>query len=251
MKKIKSQKAFLLSIAITAIAALTVGCSLGAGTPGYGPVNLGAAGNYVILAKSAVSVKTTSVITGDIGLSPAAETYLTGFSQSNATVYATSAQVTGKLYAADMASPTPTNLTTAVSDMETAYTDASTRTESNYKDLGAGNIGGMTLVPGLYNWGTGLSIPTDVTLFGNGVYIFQIAQDLTVASAAKVILTGGALPENIIWAVGGIATLGTTCQFKGIILCKTQINLKTNAVLTGRALAQSQVTLDSNTVTAP
>ena len=108
--------------------------------------------------------------------------------------FSTSAKLTGKAYAADYAVPTPATMTTAVSDMQTAYTDAAGRTNPTATELGAGNIGGMTLAPGLYKWSTGVTIPTNVTLSGNAsdVWIFQIAQTLTVSSAAQVILSGGA-----------------------------------------------------------
>jgi hypothetical protein len=112
----------------------------------------------------------------------------------------------------------------------------------------------MDLAPGLYKWGTGLAIDAaGVTLTGdaNDVWIFQIAQDLTVANGAIVTLSGGALPQNIFWQVAGQATLGTTSNFKGIILCQTLIDLQTGAVINGRALAQSAVTLDATTVTQP
>jgi hypothetical protein len=134
--------------------------------------------------------------------------------------------------------------------METAYTDAAGRTLPDFTELGAGNIDGLTLVPGLYKWGTGVTIPTGVTLTGgaNDVWIFQIAQDLTVGNGAIVTLSGGAQATNIFWQVAGQVTLGTTSQFKGIILCQTLIQMNTGAKLEGRALAQTAVTLDSNNV---
>ena len=96
-------------------------------TSGLAVVDLGAAGNYVILAKTAITNIPTSAVTGDMGLSPAATSYITGFALTDATGYATSPQVTGKIYAADMADPTPINLTTAVENMITAYNDAAGR----------------------------------------------------------------------------------------------------------------------------
>jgi len=222
---------------------------------GPAPVELGTAKNFAILAKSTITTTGTTAITGHIGLSPAARSFMTGFSETlDATnVFATSDIVTGKMYAANMAPPTPANMTTAISNMETAYTDAAGRTTPDFTELYSGDISGRILVPGLYKWGTGVSINTDVTLDGgpNDVFIFQIAQDLTMASAKKVLLTGGVLPKNIFWQVGGQTTLGTTSDFKGIILCKTQIAMQTGAVINGRALAQTAVTLDANAVTQP
>jgi len=144
-------------------------------------------------------------------------------------------------------------MTTAISDMETAYTDAAGRTLPTATELGAGNIGGMTLAPGLYKWGTGVTIPTNVTLSGsaNDVWIFQIAQTLTVSSGVHVTLSGGAQANNIFWQIAGQTTLGTTSVFNGNILCQTAIVLNTGATLNGRALAQTAVTLDASAVVKP
>ncbi len=216
-------------------------------------VNLGTAGNYVLLAKTAISTVPPSAITGDVGISPAAETYITGFNLTDATGYATSPQVTGKVYASDMASPTPSNLTTAVSDMETAFTDASGRVTPDFVELHVGNLGGKTLIPGLYKWGSTVIAPTSFEINGdeNSIWIFQIAGDLTVSSDINVILAGGAQAKNIFWQVSGEVNIGTNAHFEGIILSMTAINLNTGASLNGRALAQSAITLDQNTITQP
>jgi hypothetical protein len=217
-------------------------------------VNLGTAGNFVILSKTGISTTGSTLVTGDIGISPAAATYITGFSLTlpATAAFSTSAQVTGKVYAPGYADPTAANLTTAILDMQTAYTDAAGRAPT-VTELGAGNIGGLTLAPGVYKWGTGLTIPTDVTLSGSSsdVWIFQVAQTLTVSSAAKIILSGGAQASNIFWVVAGQTTIGTTAAFNGNILDQTAIVLNTGAQLNGRALAQTAVTLDSNSVTIP
>ena len=216
-------------------------------------VNLRSAGNYVLLAKTAISNSPTSTITGWVGLSPAATSYITGLSLTKATGYATSAQVTEKIYAADMAAPTSSNLTTAISDMQTAYTDAAGRSTPNYLELGTGNIGGKTLLPGLYKWTTSVTTPTDVTISGgaNDVWIFQISGDLSLASAVQVTLIGGAQAKNIFWQVAGTVTTGTTSHLEGIVLCKTGITFNANATFKGRALAQSAIVLSSNTIVIP
>jgi hypothetical protein len=216
-------------------------------------VNLGSAGNYVILAKSAINNNPTSAITGDMGLSPAATSLITGFSVTNLTGYATSQQVTGKLYAADMASPTGANLTTAVENMITAYNDAAGRPSPDFSELGTGNIGGKTLTAGLYKWTNTVTLPSAVTISGsaNDVWIFQIAGDLTVSSAVNVTLIGGAQAKNIFWQVAGQATFGSTSHFEGIVLSKTGITFQTGASFKGRALAQTSVILDGNTVILP
>jgi hypothetical protein len=216
-------------------------------------VDLGTAKNYVILAKSAINNNPTSSITGNLGISPAAETYITGFSLTNATGYSTSSQVTGKVFAADMADPTPTNLTTAVSNMETAYTDAAGRPSPDFFELYTGDISGKTLTRGLYKWTNTVTLSSDVTLSGgaNDIWIFQIDGDLSMSSAVNITLTGGAQAKNIFWQVAGEAIIGTTSHFEGIILSKTGITLQTGASMNGRALAQTAVILDGNSVVQP
>jgi hypothetical protein len=217
-------------------------------------VNLGTAAEFAILAKAAVSTVPTSAVTGNIGVSPAAATYVTGFSLTadSTTAFSTSPQVVGKVYAADFASPTPSNMTTAIADMELAFTDAAGRAPG-VTELGAGNIGGMTLAPGVYRWGTGVLIPTDLTLNGSGtsVWIFQIAQGLTVSSGTKIVLAGGALPKNIFWQVAGAVEVGTTAHLEGVVLSQTSITLRTGASIKGRMLAQTAVSIDGSSVVSP
>ena len=219
------------------------------------PVPLGTADNFVILSKSGISTTGTTSIIGDIGVSPAAATYITGFGliMDASNQFSISSLVTGKVYAPDYAVPTPTNMTTAVKDMQTAYTNAAGRTAPTATELGAGNIGGMTLAPGLYKWGTGVTIPADITLSGgvNDVWIFQIGQTLTVGDGVHINLSGGAQAKNIFWQVAGQTTLGTTSVFNGNILCQTVIVLNNGATLNGRALAQTAVTLIASAVVMP
>jgi hypothetical protein len=215
-------------------------------------VNLGSAGNFVILAKSGISTTGSTAVTGNIGVSPISASALTGFglTMDSSNQFSTSPQVTGQVYAADYAVPTPATMTAAVSDMQTAYIDAAGRTNPTATELGAGNIAGMTLAPGLYKWSTNVIIPTDVTLSGssNDVWIFQIGQNLTVGSGVHIVLSGGAQASHIFWQVAGQTTLGTTADFSGNILDQTAIVLNTGATLHGRALAQTAVTLDANVV---
>jgi len=141
---------------------------------GPAPVSLGssgdsgAAGSYVILAKTGISNVTGSMVTGDMGLSPAAASFITGFSliADSTNVFSTSSSVTGKVFAANYAVPSPSNLTTAIGSMQTAYTDAAGRTLPDFNELASGNLGGLTLVPGLYKWTSTVTIPTDVTIAG-------------------------------------------------------------------------------------
>jgi hypothetical protein len=215
------------------------------------PVDLGTAGNFVILAKSGISTTGTTTVVGDIGVSPIGATGITGFGlvMDASNTFATSALVVGRAYAADYSPPTPANLTTAVSDMETAYTWAAGR-PADVTELGAGNIGGLTIAPGVYHWGTGVDVTTDVTLSGGAsdVWIFQIAGNLVASSSTEIVLIGGAQAKNVFWQVAGQTTLGSMSRFKGIILDKTAIVMNTGATLDGRALAQTAVTLQSNAV---
>ncbi len=220
-----------------------------------GAVELASAGDFVLLAKAGISTTGSTLVTGDIGVSPIALTAVTGFNETldASGEFATSALVVGRIYAANLEVPTPTLMTAAISDMETAYTDAAGRTMPDETEYAAGLIGGRNLAPGLYTWGTAVDIDTDLTLTGNAtdVWILQIAQDLTLANGVSVKLAGGALPENVFWQVAGDVTLGTTSVMNGIVLSKTAVVMNTGASLTGRAYAQTEITLDAATVTQP
>jgi hypothetical protein len=238
-----SGSAITVSVTFTKLASVSIS-----------PVNLGTAGNYAILAKTGISNTGTSSIVGNIGVSPASSSYITGFALvlNSKGQFATSSMVTGDVYAATYSSPTPSTLTTAVNDMQTAYTNAAGRTNPNYVNLGAGNLNGMTLVPGLYKWGTGVSISTSVTLTGSSssVWIFQIAGGLTFGNGAHIILSGGAQAKNIFWQVASGASIGTGATFYGTILSQTAITIATGSTMTGHALAQTAVTLQSDKITA-
>ena len=213
------------------------------------PVDLGSAGNFTVLSKSGVTDVFKTSIDGNVGTSP-----ITG-----AAIGLTCGEVNGIIYTVDAAGPLPcsvtdpTRLTAAVGDMEAAYNDAAGRTLPDALNLGAGEIGGLTLAPGLYKWGTDVSISKDVTLTGGptDVWIFQIAGTLTEASAKNVTLAGGAQAKNVFWQSAGAVTIGTTAHFEGTIPTKTMIARKTKASITGRLLAQTALTLQMNTVTPP
>ena len=220
-------------------------------------VNLGTAGDFAILTKSGISTTGVTSITGDIGVSPAAATALTGFGlimdtngQSSHTPI-----VTGKAYASDYAAPTPAKMTQAVSDMETAFTTANgLTTPAPIVGLYAGDISGRILPPGLYKWSTGVLVTSaGVTLTGgpNDTWVFQIAQNLTINNNAKITLLGGAQAKNIFWVVSGQATIGSNANVSGNILSKTLVSMNTGSRLTGRLLAQTAVTLNASTVIKP
>jgi hypothetical protein len=220
----------------------------GAHAAGPAPVDLGSAGRFVILSTSGIADVPASKIVGNVGTSP-----ITG-----AADLLSCTEVTGRILSVDEAGPAPCNIARplvlgkAVGDMETAYTNAAGRTPT-ITELGAGNIGGLTLRPAVYKWSSGVTIPTNVTLRGgpNDVWIFQIAQDLNISDGRAVALRGGARPKNIFWQVAGQVTVGTTARFEGVILSKTQIAMQTGASINGRLLAQTAVTLEMNAVHQP
>ena len=218
-------------------------------------VDLGLSGNYAILSKAGITATGTTQIVGNIGVSPIASTAITGFGlvRDRSNRFSTSSLVTGRVYAANYAAPTPSMLIASVGDMQIAYIDAAGRKNPRATELGSGNIGGKTLLPGLYKWSSSVTIPTNVKLSGsqNAVWIFQIAGNLSLSSGKRIVLIGGALPKNIFWQVAGKTTIGTTADFNGNILCKTAIVLRTGAKLHGRALAQTAVTLDANFIKKP
>lgn len=216
-------------------------------------LDMASSGNYVILSKAGISDTSGSVVTGNMGTSPVTATAITNFALTLAGDHSTAPNVTGNIYAADYAVPTPSNLTTAIGNMETAYTDAAGRTQPDFTEYGAGNIGGATLVPGLYKWGTGVLIPTTVYLSGSStdVWIFQIAQDLVMSSNISVIMLGGAQAKNVYWQVAGAVTIGTDSHFEGIIMSATAVNIRTRASVKGRIYAQTAVTLDDSVIDQP
>ncbi len=231
---------------------------LGAGA-GPGNIDLGGAAIYTILSKTGISTTGITTVTGNIGVSPNAAVGITGFGliMDPSNVFSKSSPstlVSGNVYAADYAVPTPVNISTAVSDMENAFTTANGKVTSVITELGAGDITGMTLAPGLYKWGTGLLISASgVTLTGgaNDTWIFQIGQGLTVADGANIILAGGAKASNIYWTTASDAVIGSTVHFNGNILSQTKITVNTGATVTGRLLGQTAVTLIAATVILP
>lgn len=221
---------------------------------GPAAVRLGSSGDFAVLAKTGVSTVPPSVIIGDVGVSPAATSFLTGFSLTAVgTTSATSPQVTGDLFGGDMTTPTDSNLTTAVLNMEAAYTDAAGRPNPDQLNLGDGNIGGLMLAGGLYSWSSSVTVASDFALSGgaNDVWIFQITGDLSISASTQVTLSGGAQAKNLFWQVAGEVTIGAGADFKGNILSQTAITMQTGSTLNGRALAQSAVVLDSAIITKP
>jgi hypothetical protein len=205
---------------------------------GPAPVDLRSAAHFTILAGAAITTTGGGTINGDVGTSPI----------SGSAIHLTQSQVNGVIYTVDSSGPPgsvvdASLLSTAKGDLTTAYNDAAGRTpvpSGPFLNPGAGNIGGMNLIPGLYKFtGTALITGADLTLTGgpDDVWIFQIAADLDVGSTVQVILAGGAQARNIFWQVGTSVSIGTFTTFKGTIMADQAIVMKTSSAMDGRALA--------------
>ncbi len=242
-------KNLILATLMTAVLAAPALVSAAPAAKVQAPVKLGSAGTFALLSKTGITNVYASTIKGDVGASP-----ITG-----AAIGLTCSEVSGIIYSVNAAGPAPcrvtaaTLLTSAVGDMEIAYTDAAGRVRPDFTELGSGEIGGKTLAPGLYKWGTDVRISSNVTLAGGptDVWIFQIGGGINQASATRVNLTGGALAKNVFWQSAGAVSIGTTAHFQGVILAKTMVAVKTGATVNGRLLAQTAVTLQKNSVTQP
>jgi hypothetical protein len=226
-------------------------------------VPLGSASKFVVLAKSGISTVPPSTVKGNIGVSPISAAAMTGFSLSAdpSNVFSTSDQVTGRAYGANYASPTPSDMTTAVLDMETAYTDAAGRSVSSAENLNvkSGLISGVTFKPGVYHWGSDVMFGSDIYIKGSSedVFIFQATGNIVAGSGARIVLVesggGGGKPKasNIFWQVAGDVDAGTTAHLEGNFLIKTHAIFKTGSSLHGRVMSQTACTLDSATIVDP
>lgn len=208
-------------------------------TTSMATVSLGGATGLAILAGSSITSTGATDITGDIGLSPGSS--IGGFPPGilNGTQHINDATATQ-----------------AKLDLTAAYNDAAGRTSTDMVTL-SGNIGGLTLTPGLYKSTSSLAISSgDLTFDAKGnadaIFIIQMATTLTTTSGRKVILSGGALASNIFWQVGSSATFGTTSVFKGTVMAMQSITLNTGATLDGRALARTgAITMAGNVIVNP
>lgn len=219
-------------------------------------VNLGTATSFAVLAGTAITNVPASVITGDVGLSPAAGSNYSGL---------TAAEVSGSIYAVDGSGPAgsvnnPALLTTAKNDLTTAYVDAAGRTPDTTFVAADNQLGGKTLTTGTYAFGhastANLTASSPLILDGqnnpNAIFIFKASSDLVTASGSVVQLINGAQACNVYWQVGSSTTLGTNSTFKGTIMSLTASTITTGANIEGRILAQNAaVTLNSNTITRP
>lgn len=198
------------------------------------PVNLGTAASFAILAGSGITNTGPTTITGNVGTFPNPSE--TGFG---------SVTIIGTNHVDDAVTQGAKN------DLTTAYNDAAGRVPFT---VVAGDLGGQTLAPGVYQSASSLGLTGTLTLDAQGdpdaVFIFQMGSSLTTASASNVALINGAQACNVFWQVGSSATLGTGSTFQGTIMALTSITATTGAVVNGRLLARNgAVTLDTNTIT--
>jgi hypothetical protein len=226
------------------------------------PVNLGSAARFAILSNSDLTDIPTSAITGDVGIYPGARSNITGFvlTPDGTNTFSTSPEVTGQVFAADDAVPTPAMLIAAKTDAVAAYADAVAAVRGTPTSI-SGNINGLTLVPGLYQSGTSIEISPGGFLYldaqgdANAVFVIRSATSITTESTSEVVLQGNANAANIFWSAGSAVTLGTNSKMKGTIIASTSISLLTGARLDGRALIQSaaagQVSLDHSIIVKP
>lgn len=227
---------------------VVIGCKKDDPAPGTNPVvipvqtttmttvSLGGTSSLAILAGSGITNTGATVITGDMGLSPGSS--IGGFPPGI---------LNGTQHINDAISDQ------AKLDLTAAYNDLAGRTSTDIVTL-SGNIGGLTLTPGLYKSTSSLAVSSgDLTFDAKGnasaVFIIQIASTLTTTSGRQVILSGGALASNIFWQVGSSATFGTTSVFKGTILAMQSITFNTGAKLDGRGFARTgAITMAGNTI---
>jgi len=200
-------------------------------------VQLGTAGGYAVLGGSTVTNTGSTIVNGDLGLSPG--TSVTGFPPGT---------VNGVQHVTDAAAAQ------AQADLVTAYDAASG--QATAVTIISGDLGGQTLVPGIYKSTSALGLTGTVTLDAQGnpdsVFLFQIGSALTTASASRVLLINNAQACNIFWQVGSSATLGTNSSFAGTILASASVTVNTGASVDGRVLARNgAVTLDTNPISRP
>ncbi|OIH94501.1 ice-binding family protein [Curtobacterium sp. MCBA15_001] len=227
----------LTGIGLAASLALMTTSTASAATVIDGPVNLGTAASYGVLGASAVTNTGPSVINGDLGLSPG--TSITGFGG------APDGTVNGTTHQTDAAAAQAQRDTTTAYDVAASLSPTQT---------GLTELNGLSLSPGVYSGGAlALANNGALTLAGSAdsVWVFQAASTLTIGSASRITITGGASSCNVFWQVGSSATVGTGAQFQGTVLAQQSVTATTGATVVGRLLARTgAVTLDTNTITA-
>jgi len=232
MTRNKTQNYLVMFVLIISATSIAQSNAFAASAP-----NLGASDSFAVLAGSTITCTGAGAIIGDIGVSPGTAIVLG----------ATPCTVTGTI------NPGGPVAAHAQADAATAFTNLNAATCTTTEPAVA-DIGGQTLTPGVYCFPSSAAITGNLTLSGNGVYIFKIGSTLVTAAgpgASNVVLTNGASASNVFWAVGSSATLGTDSVLKGSIIAFSSITATTNAAVDGRLLAiNGAVTLDTNNISA-
>jgi hypothetical protein len=218
------------------------------------PVDLKTAANYAVLSEESISTKSTSTVTGNVGVSPATSITINNFGLilDSTGEFSKSSQVSGKVFASDYEGRVPQELIDAINDFKEAFIDAMSRTSSLDVNINVngGDLGGYTLEPGVYTFTIsplGITINADLTLNGgpDDVFIIRTNGPLTLGPDTEVILTGGLKPENVFWVVEDDVTVGTDAELQGVVLADKNVNFENGSTLEGRVLAKGTVGLDN------
>ena len=218
---------------ISGFASVTVTSSASVGP------SLGTAAAFAVLGSTAVSCIGVSNIAGNVGVAPAGS--VSGFP--------------APCVIAAPGDPVPhvndAVATVAQADVTPAYNALAGMACGT--GLTGQDLGGMTLAPGVYCFTSSAQLTGDLTLAGpaNGLWVFQIASALTTGTGSNVILSGGALAQNVFWQVGSSATIGQTTDFIGNVIAAVSVTLVQGSTLVGRALSKAGVTMDGNNITLP
>jgi hypothetical protein len=232
MTKLNIKNYFLMSVLIISASGIMQNNAFAAPT-------LGTASNFAVLGGTTVTNTGATVVTGDLGVSSPGVA-CTGFVGCTTTGLGT---VTGTIHVGDPIA------NQAHADTATAYGSLIGATCTTIEPAVA-DIGGQTLTPGVYCFPSSAAITGTLTLDGSGVYIFKIGSTLVTASNSDVVLTNGATANNVFWAVGSSATLGTDSALEGTVIAYTSITSTAGATVDGRLLAiNGAVTLDTNMIT--
>mmetsp|Transcript_4142 Transcript_4142/g.10051 ORF Transcript_4142/g.10051 Transcript_4142/m.10051 type:complete len:414 (-) Transcript_4142:417-1658(-) len=235
------------------------GTATGATTSETPLVCLGEAGKFAILSKAALS-GTAAHITGDVG-SQAAITFAPMFPGDATSMFWTSTQITGRMYAASYAAPTPAMLAVAITDMDAAYADAAQRPVLlSRTNIMPGGVSFNNFTAGVYKWDSYLTFAgSHFNIVGgqNDIFIFQIASYVTIAASMKAQLvsdgTGRGVPQasNIFWQVGGYLVLGASAHLEGTFLVTGYVTFGASSTLNGRVLSVGAATISANVIVAP
>jgi hypothetical protein len=203
------------------------------------PINLGTAVDFTVLAYATVTNTGPTTVGGLLGVSPGSA--VTGQSSLD---FATLPTVNG------IASPA--TAASAKGDIGYAYDEASLRVEG-VEGISVVNIGGLTYTPGLYKTTGSLEVSSgDLTLSGQGVYIFQMETTLQMSTYTKMVLTNGARACDVFWRVGSAATFKVGSSVVGTVLAYSAITAETGVQVEGRLFALNEaVTMDSNVIVFP